>query len=57
MVAIEDSANGIQSAAAAGMVVVAMPNVHFPPNAEALAKADFIITGLDELEPISRSWR
>jgi HAD superfamily hydrolase (TIGR01509 family) len=56
VVAIEDSANGIRSAAAAGMVVVALPNVHYPPDAEALAESDFLISALDELEPLSRSW-
>jgi HAD superfamily hydrolase (TIGR01509 family) len=56
-VAIEDSANGIRSAAAAGMVVVALPNVHYPPDPEALAEADFRISSLDELEPLSSSWR
>ena len=57
VVAIEDSANGIRSAAAAGMVVVAVPNVDYPPDAEALAKADFLIGALGELEPLSRSWQ
>jgi HAD superfamily hydrolase (TIGR01509 family) len=56
-VAIEDSANGIHSAAAAGMTVVAIPNPHFPPDDEALADADFVIGALSELEPLSRSWR
>jgi HAD superfamily hydrolase (TIGR01509 family) len=57
VVAIEDSANGIRSAAGAGMTVVAMPNVHFPPGPEALSQAEFLISALDELEPLSRSWR
>jgi HAD superfamily hydrolase (TIGR01509 family) len=56
-VAIEDSANGIRSAAAAGMVVVALLNAHYPPDDEALAQADHVIGALDELEPLSRSWR
>jgi HAD superfamily hydrolase (TIGR01509 family) len=56
VVAIEDSTNGIRSAAAAGMSVVALPNVHYPPDADALAQADFVIGALDELEPLSRSW-
>jgi HAD superfamily hydrolase (TIGR01509 family) len=38
-VAIEDSANGLRAAAAAGMVLVAVPNPHFPPPADALALA------------------
>jgi HAD superfamily hydrolase (TIGR01509 family) len=57
VVAIEDSTNGIRSAAAAGMVVVALPNAHYPPDAGALAQADSVIGALDELEPLSRSWR
>jgi HAD superfamily hydrolase (TIGR01509 family) len=56
VVAIEDSANGIRSAAAAGMSVIALPNVHFPPGADALAQASAVITTLDELGPLSRSW-
>jgi HAD superfamily hydrolase (TIGR01509 family) len=56
VVAIEDSANGIRSAAAAGMTVVALPNAHFPPDADALSHADFIVGGLDELESLSSSW-
>jgi HAD superfamily hydrolase (TIGR01509 family) len=56
-VAIEDSANGIRSAAAAGMTVVAIPNAHFPPDYETLAAADFVIDSPAELEPLSRSWR
>jgi HAD superfamily hydrolase (TIGR01509 family) len=49
-VAIEDSANGIRSAAAAGMLVVALPNAHYPPDAEALELADLVIESLAELE-------
>jgi HAD superfamily hydrolase (TIGR01509 family) len=49
--AIEDSANGIRSAAAAGMTVVAIPNREFPPGADTLALADAILAGLDELTP------
>jgi HAD superfamily hydrolase (TIGR01509 family) len=56
-VAVEDSSNGIRSAAAAGMTVVAVPNAHYPPDAEALAVADHVIDALDELEPLSGSWR
>ena len=50
VVAIEDSANGIRSAAAAGMLVVALPNAHYPPGPEALAQADLVIESLAELE-------
>ena len=49
--AIEDSHNGIRSAKAAGMRVLAIPNRHFPPDAEALALADVVLASLDELTP------
>jgi HAD superfamily hydrolase (TIGR01509 family) len=55
-VAIEDSSNGIRSAAAAGMTVVALPNAHYPPDADALSLAEFTIGSLDELVPLSRAW-
>jgi HAD superfamily hydrolase (TIGR01509 family) len=45
-VAIEDSANGIRSAKAAGMGVVAVPNPHFPPSPEVLAGADVVLESL-----------
>lgn len=47
--AIEDSHNGIRAAKAAGMRCVAIPNVHFPPGAEALAEADVVLESLAEL--------
>jgi HAD superfamily hydrolase (TIGR01509 family) len=49
--AIEDSHNGIRSAHAAGMRVIAIPNPSYPPDAEALAQADVVIRSLDELTP------
>jgi HAD superfamily hydrolase (TIGR01509 family) len=49
--AIEDSENGIRSAAAAGMSVVAIPNTVFPPSAEALSQADVMLGSLAELTP------
>ena len=49
--AVEDSANGIRSAHAAGLRVVAIPNAHFPPNEDALALADVVVDSLDELTP------
>jgi HAD superfamily hydrolase (TIGR01509 family) len=49
--AIEDSHNGIRSAKSAGMHVIAIPNPSYPPDAEALAQADVVITSLDELTP------
>src|SRR5262249_29624378 len=42
-VAIEDSTNGIGSAAAAAMAVVAVPNRRFPPSHDALNLADAVI--------------
>src|SRR5207237_2647530 len=41
--AVEDSANGIRSAAAARMRVVAIPNHAFPPPAEELALAAVVV--------------
>jgi HAD superfamily hydrolase (TIGR01509 family) len=38
-VAIEDSSNGLRSAAAAGMAVIAVPNPHYPPADDALQLA------------------
>jgi HAD superfamily hydrolase (TIGR01509 family) len=50
--AIEDSENGIRSAAAAGMRVVTIPNRVFPPSEEeALSLADAVLNSLDELTP------
>jgi HAD superfamily hydrolase (TIGR01509 family) len=50
-VAVEDSTNGLLSAAAAGMIVVAVPNAEFPPAADALARAALVLRSLDELRP------
>ena len=47
-VAVEDSASGIKAAHAAGMHVVAYPNRHYPPAADALELAD-VVGSLDEL--------
>jgi HAD superfamily hydrolase (TIGR01509 family) len=49
--AVEDSGNGILSARAAGMRVVAIPNPRFPPGEEALATADVVIPSIGELTP------
>ncbi len=48
--AVEDSHNGIRSAKAAGMRVVAVPNPHFPPDDEAMAAADVVIGSIAELQ-------
>jgi len=47
--AIEDSHNGILSAAAAGMRVIAIPNHAFPPGQEALSAATRVLPSLDDL--------
>jgi HAD superfamily hydrolase (TIGR01509 family) len=49
--AVEDSSNGLRAAHAAGMRVLAFPNAHYPPAADALALADVVLTSLDELTP------
>jgi len=47
--AVEDSHNGILSAKAAGMRVIAIPNAHFPPDEDAVAAADVVLDSLAEL--------
>ena len=49
--AVEDSTNGLRSAAAAGMVVIAAPNRAYPPEPSALGLAALVIGSLDELTP------
>ena len=49
--AVEDSANGIRAAHAAGMRVVAIPNRRYPPEADALAQADAVVGSVGELTP------
>jgi HAD superfamily hydrolase (TIGR01509 family) len=49
--AVEDSRNGILSASAAGMRVVAIPNTRFPPDEDALAAADLVIPSINDLTP------
>jgi len=49
--AVEDSHNGILSAKAAGMRVVAIPNRHFPPGDQALAEADVVLDSPAGLTP------
>jgi HAD superfamily hydrolase (TIGR01509 family) len=48
-VAVEDSTNGIRSAASAGMRVVAVPHPELPPEPDALAQADVAVDSLEAL--------
>lgn len=47
--AVEDSRNGIRSARAAGMSVVAIPNPAFPPGDDVLAEADVVLESIQAL--------
>ncbi|MDP9187773.1 MAG: HAD family phosphatase [Actinomycetota bacterium] len=49
--AIEDSHNGIAAADAAGMRVIAIPNRHYPPGDDYLARAAAVLDSLSELSP------
>jgi HAD superfamily hydrolase (TIGR01509 family) len=48
--AVEDSQNGIRSARAAGMRVIAIPNPTFPPDEETLQQADVVLRSIEELD-------
>jgi len=50
-VAIEDSANGLRAAHAAGMPVIAAPNPHYPPGDDALAVAAAVVDGVGDITP------
>ncbi len=49
-VAIEDSSNGLRSADAAAMAVIAVPNPHYPPADDALALAAITIESVEALD-------
>jgi HAD superfamily hydrolase (TIGR01509 family) len=49
--AVEDSSNGLRSAAAAGMAVVAVPNRAFPPDEDALALAAVSVPTAGDITP------
>ncbi len=47
--AVEDSSNGLRSAAAAGCAVIAVPHGVYPPAADALAASSLVVHDLSEL--------
>jgi beta-phosphoglucomutase-like phosphatase (HAD superfamily) len=49
--AIEDSSNGLRSAAAAGCRVIAVPQPAYPPAPDALALASVVLPSLNALTP------
>jgi len=49
--AVEDSANGLRSAAAAGCQVIAVPHPRYPPGEQALSLARVVLTSLTDLTP------
>ena len=49
--AVEDSTNGLRSALAAGMRVIAIPTASFPPDPDVLARAAAVLPDLDALTP------
>jgi HAD superfamily hydrolase (TIGR01509 family) len=50
-VAVEDSSNGLRSAAAAGLRVIAIPHPRYPPDPDALSSASVVLASLSELTP------
>src|SRR5690349_15482332 len=49
--AVEDSSNGLRSAAAAGLHVIAIPHPRYPPDPDALAVASLVLPALTDLTP------
>ena len=47
--AVEDSSNGLRSAAAAGLRVIAIPQPRYPPDPDALAQTSLVLPGLAAL--------
>jgi HAD superfamily hydrolase (TIGR01509 family) len=47
--AIEDSSNGLRSAAAAGLHVIAIPRPQYPPDPDALATVSLVLPSLADL--------
>lgn len=49
--AVEDSSNGLRSAAAAGLAVIAVPHGVYPPAGDALAGARLVVGSITEVTP------
>jgi len=49
--AVEDSTNGLRSAAAAGLHVIAVPRPRYPPDPATLEAAELVLPGLAGLTP------
>jgi HAD superfamily hydrolase (TIGR01509 family) len=49
--AVEDSSNGLRSAAAAGLTVIAVPHGVYPPAEDALAGASLVVRAVTEVTP------
>jgi beta-phosphoglucomutase-like phosphatase (HAD superfamily) len=49
--AVEDSSNGLRSAVAAGLHVIAIPHPQYPPDPDALAAASLVLPALTDLTP------
>jgi HAD superfamily hydrolase (TIGR01509 family) len=49
--AVEDSSNGLRSAAAAGLRVIAIPRPQYPPDPAALAATSLVLSTLADLTP------
>ena len=47
----EDSSAGILAARAAGMLIIAVPNPHYPPHGDALSEADIVLDSLVDFRP------
>jgi HAD superfamily hydrolase (TIGR01509 family) len=50
VVVFEDSTAGVQSAKAAGMKVIVVPNEHYPPDGSAVKSADRVLNSLEDFD-------
>ena len=55
-VGVEDSSNGIRSAAAAGMTVIAIPNPTYPPKPDALEQCTLVVESPAEASAGVLAW-